>query len=160
MIKNPMLQQSMASIEKSVTDRESFDRIVKAGDKVIYNQEMFKKLVQGIDEAEDPIKEVADGMVGILGLLYQKSRNTMPITPMVQAGMALLIDALDFLEQAGMAEVGPDELSRATRTYIDSLLPKFGMTPDKITALMNQVGGTLNDPQRMEQIKQQKGGAK
>lgn len=157
MLKNPLLAQAMQSLEQGVKDRDAFGRIVTAGTKMIYDERTFPELVKGLEESDDPVQTVAEGIIGVLGLMAKKSRGTMPKVPMVQAGLALLLDALDFLEQAGKAEITKEVLAKAVTGYINSLLPKFGVTPDKMDAMLAGVQPTLNDPQRMAEYKQSQG---
>lgn len=132
MIKNQILQRAYAAVQQSAKDQGAFKRIVDAGAAVVYDKKLFPQLIKGVEDSENPIETVADGMIGILGILFNQSRRTMPVDTMVSAGMALLIDALDFMEQAGIAKIGNAELAQATKFYINSLLPKLGVTPDQL----------------------------
>lgn len=152
MLKNPLLKQAQTKIESGVQDRDAYNRILQAGTKVIYDKATFTELSKGIRQAQDPVTEIAEGMIGILGILYKQSRKTMPIPAMVMAGMSLLLDALDFAEQAGLVKIDKAQLNKATAHYLNSLLPKFGLTPDKIDATLGQLGGTIKDPAKMAQI--------
>ncbi len=153
MLKNQLLQQAQEKIESGVKDRASYDKIVAAGTKVIYDKETFSELMKGIDQSKDPVFEVADGIVGILGILYKQSRNTMPLVPMISAGMTLMVDALDFMEQAGMATIDKETLAKATTMYMNSLLPKLGLTPEKMQGVLDGVQGTMSDPEKMKQFR-------
>lgn len=153
MLKNELLQQAQTTVEKTVKDRAAYDKIVAAGTKVIYDKETFSELIKGIETSNDPVLEVADGIVGVLGVLYKQSRKTMPLTPMISAGMTLLIDALDFLEQAGMATIDKETLGKATTMYMNSLLSKMGLTPDKMEGMLSQVRATMEDPEKMKQFR-------
>ena len=152
MLKNPLLKQAQTKIESGVQDRDAYNRIVQAGTKVIYDKATFSELSKSIRQAQDPVTEIAEGMIGILGILYKQSRKTMPIPAMVMAGMSILLDALDFAEQAGLVKIDKAQLTKATTHYLNSLLPKFGLTPDKIDAMLGQLGGTIKDPAKMAQI--------
>ncbi len=152
MLKNPLLKEAQAKIEAGVQDRDAFSRIVQAGQKVMYDQATFAELAKGLKDAKDPVTEIAEGMIGILGILYKQSRKTMPIPPMVLAGMALLLDALDFAERAGLVKIGKAELNKATTHYLNSLLPKFGLTPEKMDGMLGQLVGTIKYPAKLAQI--------
>lgn len=153
MLKNQLLQQAQETVEKTVKDRAAYDKIVAAGTKVIYDKATFTELIKGLEDSNDPALEVAEGIVGVLGVLYKQSRKTMPLTPMISAGMTLLIDALDFLEQAGMATIDKETLGKATTMYMNSLLSKMGLTPEKMQGMLSQVRSTMDDPQKMSQLR-------
>lgn len=159
-MKNTLLAQTDAAIAKSVkpADRNAFERISLAGMKVMFDKKMHQTLMQGLSESPDKINTVAEGIVGILSLLYKESRNTMPVTPMITAGMALLLQALAFMEDAGMLQVDAPALEQATQHYVETLLPKLGITPEKMQEIMAKGQAATDDPQAMAQFKQLMGG--
>ncbi len=160
MLKNPMLQKAQAEVEKAVQDRRSYDKIVKAGLRVIYDRTMFAKLSQGLKESQDVVGDIARGIVGILNLLAKQSKGTMPPIPMMQAGMALLFDALDFAEDAGLTKVDAKVLAEATQQYVEAVLPTIGLSSQKMQTVLKGVQETVNDPQRMALYQKSVGGAK
>lgn len=159
-MQNPMIVKAEAAIDAKVskTDKSAYDKIVLAGMKVMFSKETHGPLMQGLQESEDKLKTAIEGVIGLLGILYKESRNTMPVGPMILAGQSLMMEALDFMEQGGMVEVTPDMLAQATQSYIETLLPKLGVTPDRMQALMSQTQGVMSDPQKMAQYKQSQGG--
>lgn len=159
-MENQLITQAQANVEKSVkpADQQNYQKIIQAGMKLLYIQQTHQMLMQGLDQEPDKIKAVAEGMVAILGLMFKESRNTMPPVPMIQAGMSLLLNVLDFLEQGGMIQVTADDLSRATQIYMDTLLPKLGITPQMMQNVMAKTQGVMQDPQKMALLKQNMGG--
>lgn len=163
MLKNPILSKAQAEVERQVQDRASYDKIVRAGLKAIYSKGTFGKLTQQIVKAEDPVADVGRGMVAIISLLSKQARGTMPPIPTVQAGMALLLDALDFMEQAGMVKVSEQVLEKAITTFMEALMPALGLDAGRMDDLLGQVQETMASPERMgaykQHLAQQKGGA-
>ncbi len=79
-MQNKMIIQAEAAIDAKVSpkDKAAYERIVLAGTKVMFEDKaMHAKLIQGLQQAPE-VKTVVDGIIGILGLLFQQSRNTMP----------------------------------------------------------------------------------
>lgn len=154
MLKNKLLVQALANVEKAVTERDMYDRLVKAGGKVIYNQKMFSQLAQSLRKSKDPVSDVAKGIVGVLKVMAHRARGTIQQGPLLQAGMALVLDALDFLEQAGMLKVDNATLDRATQDYIEALLPSVGLTHEKMQAVLSEIHTVTQDPQKMQAYRQ------
>lgn len=155
-----LIEQAKAKIEQSVKpdQKEAYDRIVLAGMKVMFDDGgPRQQLLQGLEDAPDKMTAAAEGIVGLLGLLFQKSRNTMPVVPMIMAGITLLYEGLEFMEKAGMVQVDNDSLAKVTQHYIETLLPKIGMTPDKMKALLGQTQGIMRDPAKLAEFKQSMG---
>lgn len=160
MLKNELLQQAQAKVEAGVKNRDAYDKLVKAGTKIIYDKATFDKLSQGVAQSKTPVEDVAKGLVAVLNMMVRQARGTAPKDALVQAGMALLFDALDFMEQAGLVKVDKQVLGEATKAFIESLLPTVGLNPQQLQGAFSQVQQTMADPQKMAQFKAQQGGAK
>lgn len=159
MLKNELLRKAQEAILTGVQDRDVFDRLVKAGTKVIYDQKTFGHLSKMMRESKDPARDVGRGVVIVLTQMAQRARGTIPPVPLVQAGMNLVLDALDFLEQAGFLKVTPQVLDEATEEFVEALLPALGLDGQKLQGLMGKVKTVMADPQKMQQYRQQAGGA-
>ena len=159
-MQNPMIVKAEAAIDAKVSkaDKTAYDKIVMAGMKVMFSKDTHGQLLQGLQESEEKLKTAVEGVIGLLGILFKESKNTMPVGPMILAGQSLLMEGLDFMEQGGMIEVTPDVLGEATQLYIETLLPKIGLTPDKMQALMSEAQGVMSDPEKMAQYKKSQGG--
>ena len=157
---NEMIIKAEAAVDAKVppADKAAYDKIVLAGMKVMFSKETHGQLMQGLQQAEDKLTTAVEGIIGILGILFKESRNTMPVGPMILAGQSLLMEALDFMEQGQMIEVTPEVLGQATQSYIETLLPKLGMSAEKMKAIMAQAQGVMDDPQKMAQYKKSQGG--
>lgn len=159
MPKNKLLQDALANVEKAVTQREMYDRLVKAGSKTIYSQKLFGQLAQHLRGSKDPVSDVAKGIVAVLKILSHRARGTIQQGPMLQAGMALVLDALDFLEQAGMLKIDNETLDRATQEYIEAALPSVGLSHEKMEAMLGEIKGVMADPAKMAAYQKSQGSA-
>lgn len=158
-MKNQLLAQAEQTIEKGVPpdQQEAYQRILIAGMKVLFSQQTHGALVQGLEQSQDPIGDVGKGAVGLIMTLFKESKGTMPAKAMIPAGMALLLNALDYVDSTGIAKIGKPELDHATEVFINTLMPKVGLTPDRMQGLMGQIQGVMADPEKMKQMQQQQG---
>lgn len=159
-MQNEMIIKAEAGVDAKVPpkDKAAYDKIVLAGMKVMFeDDQMHAQLLQGLKESPN-VKTVVEGIIGILGLLFKESRNTMPPGPMILAGQSLLMEALDFMEEGGLIEVTPQVLDEATQLYIESMLPKIGLNPKTLEAKMAEAQAIMSDPQKMAQFKKAQGG--
>lgn len=159
-MKNPMIIKAEAAVDAKVSaaDKQAYDKIVLAGMKVMFSKETHGELLKGLQESQEPLKTAVEGIIAIIGILFKESRNTMPVGPMILAGQSLLMEALDFMDEAGMIQVTPDMLGQATQMYIETLLPKIGLTPERMKSITAKAQGIMSDPQKMAQFKQAHGG--
>jgi hypothetical protein len=157
MIKNPLLKKAEANVLQTVQDQDMVGRLVQAGMRVIYDQKSFQRLTGELAKSKDPVGDAARGMMLILSLLQERARGSANPEALVQAGMLLLLDALDFLEQAGMLKVDNAALDHATEEYIEAVMPALGLSPEDLGNQLQQVQQLMADPQKMAAYQQAMG---
>jgi hypothetical protein len=158
MMKNQLLAQAEANIEKSVPadQQNAYARIMVAGMKVLFSQQTHGVMVEKLQESEDPLSDTGKGAVGLIMTLDKESKGTMRQNQpraMAAAGAALMLNALDYLDSAGIVKIDKPEIDRATEIFLDALMPNMGLTSEKTQALMGKVQGVMADPEKMKQYK-------
>ncbi len=145
MLKNALLQQARTLVEAGATNKKAFAKLVKAGTKIARDKAAFEKMCQCTDNPEALAGGVAHGIVDVLEIIAGKTRRTVPKDALVQAGMALLFDTLDRMEQEGRIKVDKDALAKATLDYVEALLHKVG--PDKLSDVLSQLESASDQQQ-------------
>jgi len=137
---NPLLQRTQDAILQKVDPRlvPVVKKLVDAGKQVMYSEKTRKMTLQQLGDGKDPEK-IGAGIAKLIGILYSESKKTAPIQALVPAGVLLMCEGLDFLEQAGAVKVTPDFLSQCTMAMGSNVAQLFGATPDKLQGMMNQV---------------------
>ena len=158
-MKNLLLVKSEAAISAKVkpADKLAYNKILTAGMKAMFSKETHQLLVQGLEQAPDKIDMIVKGVIGLLGILYKEGRSTMPIGPMVLAGNAMLMEALDFAEQAGMVKIDAETLGQATHNYIEHIMSELQKKLPELGNMMDKAHAAMQDPQKMAQFKQKQG---
>lgn len=158
-MKNQLLVKAEAAISSKVkpADKTAYTKIFIAGMKVMFSKETHQMLIQGLEQAPDKADMIVKGVIGILGILYKQSRGTMPIGAMVLAGNAMLMEALDFAEQAGLVTIDAPTLAEVTQNYVEHIMGELEKKNPGIGTLMDKAQAAMQDPQKMAQFKQQQG---
>lgn len=156
---SPLLRQAEMKIEQSVYPQfqDDYHRIVIAGMKAAFDQSSHASLVAGLEKSANPMHDVAVGLVGLLIVLSQQSKGTMPDPPIVWAGMTLLTQGLDYLEKTHKLQVNEAVLDQATQLFLSTLLPKLRLTPEKMQQMAVQAHQAMQNPQIMAQYHASKG---
>lgn len=116
--------------------QKAFEKIVLAGMKVMFDPKTHEMALQELDR-EGPIEDrLANGITGLMAILWQESNQTMPPQLVVPAATALYMQAVDFVKKSG-EEVTPEQLSGGLIKTISQLLEKFGVEPAKIQQLFS-----------------------
>lgn len=115
--------------------RKQFDRIVLAGMKLMYADQMEGYLREQIASGP-PAQAAGQGAAKLLGVLQTKFNGTAPIEAMGPAGVVLVCEALDVLEKLGKAEVTPELVAEAMKEYSAAYLQMLGITREKLEGMM------------------------
>lgn len=137
MLKSELLQQARMLVEAGVTNKKAFAKLVKRGAKITRDESAFEKMCQCPQKPASVANGVAHGVVAVLEVMAAQPRRTVPSDALVQAGMALLFDTLDGLEQERRIKVDKAALGEATLEYIEALLHKIG--PYKVSDVLAQL---------------------
>lgn len=155
-IQNPLLRQVEEKIEASVgtgRNREDYLRIVVAGMRAGITG--AKPMLANLKDRKDPVRDCAIGAVNLVGFLANISKGTMPKPLMVSAATTLMLQALDFADQAGIVKVGPEELDRATHIFTNFIFPALGIRPEMLNRAAGMAHGVIQNPAQFEAIKKQ-----
>lgn len=119
-LKSTELQQN---IQVPPELKGAMERIVIAAKKLAYSEEMKPQFEEQFGPGNpDPMGEkLASAAFVIIGSLFGESNGTLPPQLLVPAGVFLITDLADFIEQSGMAEVEDKELGQAMEMYIGFL---------------------------------------
>lgn len=164
--KNQFLQAvEQAVMEKVPQDkRGAFERIVAAGEKVMYSPQTRQMLDNQLSQQGDPAEIAGEGVAKLFGLLFKESKGTMPMEAGIPAAQVLLCEGLDFLEKAGRIQVTNEVIGHATQAMVAYLLQLFGVSQDKLAQMMQagaqQQGAQSGRPQAGGIVAAARGGVK
>jgi hypothetical protein len=118
---NPQELQGQIQVPKEL--QGAMERIVVAGKKLMYSQEVKAEFDEQFNpQNPDPMPEkLAATVFVVVGSLFGESNGTLPPQLLVPAGIFLITDLAQFIEEAGMANVEDVELGQAMELYIGYL---------------------------------------
>lgn len=153
-IQNPLLRQVEQKIEASVgtgKNREDYLKVVVAGMRAAMGGP--KPMLANLKGRPDPVKDCAIGAVNLVVFLRNISKGKMPPLAMVPAAMTLMLQALDFADQAGIVKVGERELDRATHIFVNLMFGALGVSTGTLNRAASLVDGATRDPTQLEALK-------
>lgn len=163
-IQNPLLHEAEAKIEGAVGDgqaRADYLKVVVAGMRAALANGPQGMLAR-LRTAPDPVKLCAIGAVGLVMHMRQISQGTMPPRSMISGATTLMLQALDFVDHAGIVKVDKTELDRATHILTNALFQAFGISMPMLNRMAAAAHGVTQNPgqmQALEQHLQKQGGA-
>lgn len=115
----------------SKEDRDAYQRIVAAGMKLMYAPETREQLMEGI-RSKDPIpKKLAENILGLMLILFQKSTGVPPPGALFPAAVELMGEAAEVLVNAGQ-QVTQEDFHDASILLFTMLGKKLGATDQQL----------------------------
>jgi hypothetical protein len=149
--KNPTLQKMMQAVQAKVNPAlaNTVQKIVAAGEKVMYSPQTHDMMLQQIKSNPDPAVAVGEGIAKLFAILRKESKGTLNMKAAIPAMNILMCEALDFMEQAGVVQVTPELLASASKEMGSALLQVLGVTPEKMQAITSKQPGQATQPPGM-----------
>lgn len=150
---NTLIKQVETQIEQRLRAgvRESYMKIVVAGMKYAMNGG-DKSILAQLKDSENVVEDAVKGAIGLVGVLRRAAKGVMPVDALIPAAMTLMLEALDYAERAGLITVDKAMIDQATQLFVETLLPKLGLTPQKLGEMTQRVHGIMSDPDRMAKL--------
>lgn len=108
-------------------------KIVLAGMKVMFDAKTHHLLLDQIKGPGTISQKIGQGVAGLMALLMQESKNSLPGELLIPAGMVLCCKAAEFLRGSGQ-NVSDADLAEAMNVMITAILHTTGTDPDKLAA--------------------------
>ena len=150
---NAILQKVESDVESKVKPQhqESFKRVVMLGLRAMHSKQSHDYMVSVIQQSGGSPEKIAEGVIRLLGLMINKSKNTMlgpEVAPVLfSAAQILLCEALDFMEQAGQIKVTNETVAESTKALSSYYLQLLGVSPQKLQGMLNKVSAGKAKPQ-------------
>lgn len=132
--------------------QEAYERVVLAGMKVMFSKETNQLFLDELDNEGETSEKLGRGIAGLMLMLFKESNQTMPPAVIIPAGMDLMMQAVDFVRKAGLAEVTNQDIGDAMEIFIGTIISKFGGNTQKMYQLVNNF-----DRNKIEAAAQQMG---
>lgn len=145
-----IIDQMQAKLEESVKpeDQEAFKRVTAAGMKVMFSEQSHQMMLEELQKPGDMDEKLAQGIAGLMLMLYKQSKGTMPPQIIMQAAAWLLLEAARFVQEAGIGQVDNQTIRNAMDGMVGILMKKFGASEDQI---MQNFGGQAGQSQPTQQ---------
>jgi hypothetical protein len=110
----------------SEQDQATLDRVVKAAKRIMYDEKVLPMLEAGMAKETPVPQKLATEAAGLLKMVQDKANGGIPKQLLVPAGMMVMIEMADFMEQAGMEEIEQEDISAAIKILVIALNKVFG----------------------------------
>ena len=112
-------------------------RIVEAGKRVMFDKSTHHLMLESM-QGDGPIEQkIGGGVVSLLGMLWQESKQSLPPELIIPAGVVLVAEACDFMNQSG-TPVTPEQQGSATEFMMDEFMKGAKIDSNKLAEAGSQ----------------------
>jgi len=148
---NQMLIDIQRNIEAKVSpeNKQRYNKTVLAAETLMFDPKTHQnmELVKNPDSQQNLVETVSKGVSGLMWLLYQQSKKSLPAEVLVFAGTTTICKVLDFAERGLKLPVTPEIISQTTKRTTDKLFEQMGITPEQLKAAIAQGKQEIEDYQ-------------
>lgn len=123
-----------AQMHLSGNQGAQLDRIVLAGRKIMFSPQSHKMMLDQLNGPGTMGSKLGLGVAGLIALLWQESKQSLPPQLLIPAGMILVAVAADFLRQAGQS-VTDQDIGQGMEAMVTALMHSAGVNADKVAEI-------------------------
>jgi hypothetical protein len=118
---------------------DAYDRVLTAGMKMMYSPDNAQLLQQLITDEKIPVEnKLGEGVANLLVMMDNAGNGTIPKEVLVPVGVALLLEATDYLYEIGI-EVTEEQLGNALLLMIEGVFVGYGIDPKKMEQFVDDL---------------------
>ena len=125
--------------------KQQLDKIVLAGVKMMFSEKTHKLMLDELDKPGPIEQKLAQGIAGLVAMLFQQSQRSIPPQLLIPAGVLLLAHAVQFLKKSG-EDVTPEQFGAAMKMVIEIILRQAKVDPEKLRAHIDGGGQPAQQP--------------
>ena len=156
---NPLL----VKIEKDITAQvpkdklESFYRTVIAAETLLFDPKTHQnmELIKNPMSRNAPVETIANGVAGLMWLLYQQSGKKLSTESMVYGGIVAACMVWDFAERGLKMEITADLVSDTTKLMCEKLFEHMGITPEQLKEAIEHGHNEIQQYQAQQEVMEQ-----
>lgn len=139
---NPILQKIEQGIESKVPQesKQRFNAVVLAGEKIMFDENTHKnmELVKNPESRKDPVNTISKGVAGLMWLMFQQSKQTIPYDVLIMSAVVLMCKAIDFAERGLDIQFDNKMIADTTKEMGELMFKRLGITPEQLQEAINK----------------------
>ena len=129
----------MAKLHLTPQQKPQLQRIVVAGMKVMFDQQSHHLMLDALNGPGPLPQKLGQGIAGLMGMLVQESKNSLPPDLIIPAALVLLAHAADFMNKSGMT-ISNQDIGAAIDVCVSTILQAYKLDPAKVQSIAGDAG--------------------
>lgn len=113
---------------------EIFYRTLIAAETLLFDEKSHQnmELIKNPMSRNRPVETIATGVAGLMWLLYQQSKKTLPVEAIIYGGIVSACVVWDFAERGLNMAITPELVSETTQLMCEKVFEHMGITPEQL----------------------------
>lgn len=146
-ILNKIKQEMSNNIDKIIGQgqldpkaKQWYVNTVTAGLKIMFEPETHAnmELIKNPASRKNPTETISSGIAGLMWLMFQQSKKTMPTPILIMAGVTLMAEAIDFAERGLGIKFDSAMIAKTTQMVSEHLFTKLGISQEQLKEAVNK----------------------
>lgn len=148
---DPAIAQVQDKVRQSIPPqfRVAVQKLVLAGQKIMYDPKTHHLMVQALQSDSDPAHAVGMGVTQLMTMMWVQSKGTIPPPALIPAAILLVCEALDFCEQGKLLKPDNDMIANSVQVVVSYMMQKMGIKPGdmaKVAGIQGQQPANTQTP--------------
>jgi len=135
------VDQILAKINIPKNLKPMYDKVLLSGMRILFDKSSHQMMLDELSKPGPMAKKIADGIIGLMYLLWTKSNGSIPPQLIVPVTTALTLESFRFLQDSGDPEATKETLGDAMDLSVNGIMAKFGVTEQNLPDLIKNQGG-------------------
>lgn len=114
----------------------AYDKIVKAGLKMMFDPSMRRDTMDFINQSGGEPAKLAEGVMAVVVSLHEQSNGTLPPNLIIPSAVELMVHAAGVAKEGGM-DITNELLAEAIAETVQQTLVKFGANPQAMQEMIS-----------------------
>lgn len=123
--------------DKVIALRRIYKTVVLSGMRLMFDKQSHGMLLDELEKPEPMPNKIANGIIGLIYMLWQESNQSLPPQIIVPVTVVLTLRAYEFLLNSGEPDATREVLGEALALVTTGVMAKFGVTEDQLPSLLN-----------------------
>jgi len=152
---SPIVAEHMDELDKMRESMDgklgdAYDRVLAAGMKMLYSPEMADKVTQLIEDDSMPIaNRLGEGVANLMVMMDNTGNGTIPKEVIIPVGIALTLEAADYLFEIGV-KLTEQDLGSAIEIMMNGVYAGYGIDPKSMGKFIDDLGEKMGFKEEAE----------
>lgn len=139
---DPLIAKVQDKVRQSIPPqfRVATQKLVLAGQKIMYDPKTHHLMVQALQSDNDPAHAVGMGVTQLMTMMWVQSKGSIPVPALIPAAILLTCEALDFCEQSKLIKPDSDMVGNAVQIVVSYMMQKMNIKPSDIAKVAGVQG--------------------